>query len=332
MKNNFTFIVLTYNHKDFIIEHLESIKYQILEYGINKKVNVIIADDYSKDTTVEIATTWLKIHKDLFNKVDIISDGFNRGTCKNFFNAINYDASDYCKITAGDDVYSYENLFPEFQKIDQYDLISGLALNLLEGKIEKSNFMRFNIFATNIIYQNTNHLDRLKFINFFNAPSLVYSQKSLKNKNIKQFVEKYTVTEDYPFQIKMAEIYNPLKFFQVDKIFIYYRRTSQSTYIIKNTLFEKDKIDIFTYLIDNEEKFISKVLIKNRKFCFNLRNRYVKKLLNLNLYIYLLKVLLNLYSIFRKFNSVKINYARHQQHYELIKENADKFLFLENFR
>lgn len=316
--DKFTFIVITYNHEKYILEHLESIKYQAVNFGKDIFCNIIIADDGSKDKTVELTKFWFKENFNLFNDVKIIADGLNRGTCKNLSLALTYLETEKCKLTAGDDIYSCENLFIEFDKIDGVDILSGLPLNLINEKIVNSNFDIFNLYATNIIYKNSNYNDRLKKINFFNAPSIVYNVNALRNNEVINFIEQFKVTEDYPLHIKMSEIYTPLKFKQIDKIFIYYRRTNNSTYIIKNDIFSNDKIAIFEYLIHNEKSFLNKILLKNRLFCFNLSNKYLKKLLNLNVYIYGLKILFNYYSINKKFKSIEINYDKYQKHYNQI--------------
>lgn len=320
--NKFTFLVITYNHEEYILEHLESIKYQIDNYGTNLLVDLIIADDGSKDETVSICNFWLEENSNLFNSYKVLSDGKNRGTCKNLSLALEYLESNKCKITAGDDVYSYENLFEEFSKIKDYDILSGLPLNLIDNKIMNSKFDLFNFISTNIIYKNTNYLDRLKKINFFNAPSIIYNTKALQNHKIIKFMESFIVTEDFPLQIKMSEIYSPLKFKQIDKIFIYYRRTSNSTYIIKNSIFDQDKIKIFKYLIDNENNIISKLLLKNRLFSYTVANRYLKKISNLNVYIYFFKIFMRIIPIIKKFNSIDIDYSKHQKHSNLINKNA----------
>ncbi|MCT7484803.1 glycosyltransferase family A protein [Aliarcobacter cryaerophilus] len=316
--DKFTFIVITYNHEKYILEHLESIKYQAVNFGKDIFCNIIIADDGSKDKTVELTKFWFKENFNLFNDVKIIADGLNRGTCKNLSLALTYLETEKCKLTAGDDVYSCENLFIEFDKIDGVDILSGLPINFIDGKMIDSKFDIFNLYATNFIYKKLDYSERLKKINFFNAPSIVYNSHALKDNKVITFMEQFKVTEDYPLHIKMSEIYKPLKFKQIDKVFIYYRRTNNSTYIIKNDIFSNDKISIFEYLIYNEKSFLNKILLKNRLFCFNLSNRYLKKLLNLNVYIYGLKILFNYYSINKKFKSIEINYDKYQKHYDQI--------------
>lgn len=332
--DKFTFVVITYNHEKYILEHLESIKYQIVNFGKDITCNIIIADDGSKDKTVELVKFWFEENFNLFNDVKIIADGLNRGTCKNLSFALKYLETDKCKLTAGDDVYSCENLFVEFNKINDVDILSGLPINLIDGKLIDTRFDIFNLYATNIIYKKLDYKERLKKINFFNAPSIVYNSKALKNNEVINFMEQFLVTEDYPLHIKMSEVYLPLKFKQIDKIFIYYRRTTNSTYIIKNDIFSNDKIAIFEYLIDNEKDLFSKLLLKNRLFCFNLSNRYLKKLLNINVYVYGFKTLFNYYSINNKIKSLEIDYDKYQEHYDQTYKNSRTIYnnFLENQR
>src|SRR4051794_22561626 len=99
---NFTFIVITYNHSSYILEHLESIKYLIENFGNGIDVDLIIADDASQDDTFGLIEFWLKKTRHLFKTVTVLSDGINRGTCANLTRALQYLTTDYCKITAGD--------------------------------------------------------------------------------------------------------------------------------------------------------------------------------------------------------------------------------------
>lgn len=319
---NFTFIALTYNHSRFILEHLESIKYIIQTFGRKIDVDIIVADDASKDNTVELSNSWLDKNACLFRKVTVLSDGINRGTCKNLALALNIFATDYCKITGGDDVFSCENLFAEVEKIDGNDILSGFPLNLIGTTLSPTQFDLFNLIATNIIYQHSPYEDRLKKINFFNSPNIVYSVSALKNKEVLSFVERYSVTEDYPMQIKMADLYRPLKFIQIEKVLVYYRRTAGSTYLTKNSVFSADKLAIFDYLVQSEIPFVGRLLLINRAFCFKLKNRYLKMILNINVYLYGFSILLNILNIVKRFRAFNPQLMKHQAHYSLIASKA----------
>jgi hypothetical protein len=323
--NNFTFVALTYNHAQYILEHLESIKYLIENYGDGIDVDIIIADDASQDDTVEIIKLWFSKNTSLFRKITILSDGVNKGTCKNLIAALNYLTTDYCKISAGDDVFSYENLFFECRKLDGNHILSGLPLNLINGTLMDTRFDLFHLFASNIIYAKFDYLARLKRITFFNSPSIVYAVPALLNKDITDFIDQYSVTEDYPLQIKMAELFKPLKFVQIEKIFVYYRRTVNSTYIIKNTEFNQDKSDIFNYLIKSEQNIYGKLLLRNRLFCFRLNNKYSKRVFNLNFYLYGFGILKNIFPILNKVRNFDTQLDKHQYHYDLMFSRSRRF-------
>ncbi|WP_288927434.1 glycosyltransferase, partial [uncultured Trichococcus sp.] len=59
----FTFVAITYNHEKYIIEHLESIKYQIENFSKGKQVNLVISDDGSMDNTMLYAQQWIERNK-----------------------------------------------------------------------------------------------------------------------------------------------------------------------------------------------------------------------------------------------------------------------------
>lgn len=323
--NNFTFFVVTYNHSNYILEHLESIKYLMDHYGDGIDVDIIVADDGSRDDTVALSKFWLSKNSHLFKEVTVLSDGINRGTCKNLTLALENLTTDYCKLTAGDDIYSYENLFLEAKKLDCNHIISGLPLNLINGTLMSTRFDLFNLFATNIIYKKSQYMTRLKRINFFNSPSIMYAAPALLNKDVTDFVNRYSVTEDYPMQIKMAELYKPLKYLQVEKIFVYYRRTANSTYIVKGSEFNRDKLKIFDYLIKSEKNIFGQLLLRNRLFCYTRKNKYVRKLLNLNFYLYGFCVLRDIVPILNKFKSFDAQLTRHQNHHDLIVSRAQGY-------
>jgi len=322
---NFSFITLTYNHAPYILEHLESIKYLIIKHGKGIEIDIIVSDDGSNDNTVEQTKKWIESNKTLFRKITIQADGINRGTCKNFTRALSALETTYCKITGGDDVYSFENLFVEASKIDANEIVAGLPLNLINGELKPTKFDIFNQFASNQIYKNSQYIQRLKRINFFNTPNIFYNTSALKNQRVIDFIERFRVTEDYPLQIKMAEVFNPIRFCQIDKVLVYYRRTNNSTYIIKNTVFTKDKVEIYKYIMNFDQSLFDRILMRNRIFCYKQTSKALKIILNLNYYLYTLKILINAKSIIEKYRSFDPEINKHQDHFDLISKNTKEF-------
>ena len=107
----FTFGVLAYNVEPYIIECLESIKYQVVSFGDNYSCNLLIAEDCSTDRTLELIEYWVQNNKDLFFDVEIIKNVRNKGLVQNIIglnkkiNTINF------KVIDGDDIFYKNNIF-----------------------------------------------------------------------------------------------------------------------------------------------------------------------------------------------------------------------------
>lgn len=323
--NSFTFVVITYNHQEYVLEHLESIKYLVVNYGKDISVNIVLSDDASKDNTVQLAKSWLQVNKALFFNVEILERSANVGVCKSVLESFALVKTEFFKLTAGDDVYSCENLFNDFEQIKNYDIVSGVPLNLLENKIYPSKFNVFNIIATDVIYKNANYIDKLRNISFSFAPAMIYSFRAISHSEVKSFLERFSVIEDLPLHIRMAEIFNPLKFLQVYRVHVYYRRTAGSIYLVRAAQYDKDKIAAFNYLRENNTNSIGRFLMVNRIFCFRTNNKYLKLLCNLGYYIYGVKVLLSFWKILPLYFKFDNALTKHQAHYDYIKKTALKF-------
>lgn len=326
VRMKFTFLSITYNHENYIMEHLESIKYQILNFGIGMDFQLIIADDCSRDKTIEYVQYWISKNENLFWQVNIVSDSINRGTCHNFTKVWELVEGDFCKTCAGDDVYSCNNLFSYFSDLKGNELVSGIPLMLIDGAVIKSKGAIFHILASDVLYKKKNFYTRLEKISVINTPNIITPVKCYKNKNLFEFIRKYRVTEDFPLLIKMSEEYNPLKFMQIPEVFIYYRRTDNSTYIIKNESFNNDKVEIFEYLISKATTRFEKFMLKNRLKCFIMTNKYFRRILNLNYYSYGAKVMFHFISIWKEYKKVNLDIASHQQHMNYIIDSSKAVL------
>lgn len=325
-KLSFAFAVLSYNHQDYIIEHLESIKYLVEQYGQGMAFQIIINDDASKDGTVALADAWLEKNAHLFAKIDKLYNKNNLGTCKSVCNVVDALQSSYCKITAGDDVYSWENLFSLIPSLNEFDIASGLPLDLTDGRISKNNSDIFHLLASACIYENDLLINRLKGISVNNAPSIIYRAEHLKNKDIMAFVAGFDVVEDWPLQIAIAEAAPISRLGTVPTVFVYYRRTAGSTYLVASSRFYKDQVKVFEYLIAREPSFIGRWVLRNRLLCFKSGSRLVKRLFNAAVFIYGLKCLLSFFSIRKQVQVFEVDVDRHGRYYADVKHRAFEFV------
>lgn len=325
-KANFTFAVITFNHESYIIEHLESIRFLIENFGSTYNFNLIIADDGSRDRTVELANQWLSAHNALFSNITVLADGSNHGTCFNYTRIWPLIDGDLFKITAGDDVYSCVNIFKEVERLKHNDFFSGLPLLLIDGKLGESRPTIFHILATDVIYKGKKLIERLKGISSINTPNLFCNKKFLQDKNLFDFINSYSVTEDFPMMVKIANSYENITFVQTREVYVYYRRTSGSTYLIRGSDFDKDKLKAFDYMLSNEKNWLDRFVLRNRIYCYKLDNSFFKKLLNLGYYSYLFKLMANALPIAKACSESPSATQVHQAHYDLIAKNANNFL------
>lgn len=321
-KPSFAFLVVAFNHQDYILEHLESIKYLISTYGEEIDIDLIINDDASKDNTLTIIKRWVEININLFRSVKVISNAENLGTCASINNMMDYMSADACKLTAGDDVYSFENLFHfAFQDVD-LAFLSGVALYLLNSEIQTSKTPFRLAAATQEIYKNCASIHRFSHISYTNAPNLIYSANCLLNQNVRSYLTQFDVVEDWPLQIAISREYPKARFKLIDRVLVYYRRTPGSTYIVENDRFSNDKIKIFEDLLDNERSLFRRLRLRSRKFCFKLGGKVLSKILNIDLYFFAISWIVQSRNIEKLSRSMDFKVQQHKEHYANIRYEA----------
>lgn len=315
---DFTFVVITYNHEAYVLEHLESIAYQIREHGRGCSFQLIIADDASKDQTLALTRHWVDQHATLFDDVQIHTQPTNRGTCHNYTKVWPHVRGDLCKLTAGDDVYSCENLIAEWRRLKHHDMSSGYPLHLIDDHLSWPTFFNANMVISNRIYGRGNYMKRLLGVSFNHTPSIMFSTKVLRDSVIQDFVQQFSVTEDYPMHVKMAERFAPLSFVQSPLVHIYYRRTAGSTYLVRSTAFDKDKVEIFSYLKEHVAHGVERILMSNRMYCYRQTSKWARRLLNLNYLVYGIRAAFNCIGILRDLSQLKPELEKHRAHYQAI--------------
>ncbi len=322
--NDFTFGVLTFNHESYILEHLESIKYLIQEYGNEIFVDIIINDDCSHDKTTFIIDRWLKLNSKIFRNITKIFCKKNIGTCQSLLNIVKHTKTASLKITAGDDVYSCENLFKYGNLSEKVSILSGIPLNIIDGKLRKNRRDLFEILLTQSIYKNKKFIDRFTGLSNNNAPNIFYKKTILATSEYATFLSQYDVVEDWPTQIFIAENYPETEFKLIEKIFVYYRRTDGSIFIVANQRFIKDKSLVYQYLTNQSSKWIEKIFIRNRHFLFLINKKILNKILNLSFYLFLIRSVPYYTSTRRKIENISI--TSFEEHYTEIKKRASSFV------
>lgn len=323
-KPSFAFQVLAYNHQAYILEHLESIKYLVQTYAKDIDVDLMVNDDCSKDQTTSLVNAWLELNANLFRHIKKIYNQKNIGTCASVNNMLDHMVADRCKLTAGDDVYSFENIFELTQCSEDAAMVSGRPLYLIGDNLDLDNVANFLVTATQVIYQDDSLLHRFKHLSYSNAPNLLYATECLMHEKVRSYLRKFDVTEDWPLQIAIARQFPIRRFWLIDKVFVYYRRTEGSTYIVANKRFTEDKVKIYDDLISVENNWFEMMRLKSRKFCFLLNRATLSKIINIDIYLFLFSLAVRLIKTYQHHILAKIDVNNHKRHYLLIRASADK--------
>lgn len=216
----FTFITISYNHEKYIIEHLESIKYQIQNYGNNKKIQLIISDDSSEDKTIELAKKWLNINNELFSNIKVLTSKNNQGIVKNYLRGISHVEYGEYKSLAGDDLYYKNNIF---EVLKNNDLVFTPTITFDNDKITNDNSMSFLIKNS----KKSQISKILKYGNSISAPGVFIKLGLIKDNEMQNFISQFKWIEDLPkwyyiFNIRKEE----LNYTLVKNPYIMYRTTS----------------------------------------------------------------------------------------------------------
>jgi glycosyltransferase involved in cell wall biosynthesis len=92
-------LVPSYNHEKYVIECLESIKNS--KY---KRIELILSDDHSSDSTYELASQWTQLNAERFERAIAIRQDKNLGVVSNLQFLFDRSQGDYLAYIASDDL------------------------------------------------------------------------------------------------------------------------------------------------------------------------------------------------------------------------------------
>lgn len=277
-------IVVTYNSSEFVLETLESAKAQTYQ-----NIELIVTDDCSTDSTVEICRNWMNENKERFAKTEIITVEINTGISPNCNRGFKAARGEWVKFIAGDDMlinFCIDTFIRFCNKTPKCKIVFGKMIQLRNGvlaELPKPHFF---------------DLEKQKQVNQVFKGSGIQSPASLINRSFLQnlggFDEQYKFIEDLPLWIKIAKTNE--KFYFIDEFVIRYRIHDNNICLpnsskFTNTIFyyENEKIiirEILPYLLKNLFfisilKYLNYILIMRLIILFGNKNDQLSKYLNL---------------------------------------------------
>jgi glycosyltransferase involved in cell wall biosynthesis len=320
---------MTYNHENFIIQHLESIKYQINKYGDEKKIQLIVSDDCSKDNTIILIKKWLEINNSLFERVDILTSESNLGICNNYVKGIKQIKGEYFKVLAGDDLYGSDNIFEALELLKRYDIIISPIAPFSNDRLSSRNKLKSKMF---LMYDFSNRKYKKIRNSFLSLPMTpgIFIRKELLNDQVLSFIEQFKFIEDRSRNIILYENNSNLKIGIIEKFLILYRHHDSAVTKTSNTeivnAFNEDSRKLFEYVINTNSSFFIKIKIKYQLLLLKVPNRLMKSIMNFEAHIYKLKYLLKSNKYNTKMSRIISQfYEKNNQHINSLMEEAKRY-------
>lgn len=154
MQPKVSVIVLTYNHERYILKALESIVSQKVDF----KIEVLVFEDRSTDTTLEIITKFQQQHSDL---ITVFSNATNQGIKNNVLSVFAKVKGEYVAILDGDDYWSYtEKLQKQVDFLEKNADYNGVFHDAKIIHIDNANNILFGykkFYSQNYNYNETDY-------------------------------------------------------------------------------------------------------------------------------------------------------------------------------
>lgn len=276
-------VVITYNSSKYVLETLESAKEQTY-----RNIELIISDDCSTDSTVEICRQWLEHNKERFVNTELITTLKNTGIAPNCNRGLNLARGEWLKLIAGDDVL-YEDAINKLIKF----ILLNLECSLVFGR---SHFLKEGILTPDHIPHVFSLDQNHQKIQIIKGSGVAAAGAFIKRKLLLDFGgfnEHYPMIEDAPLWIKLscAGVY----FYFLDTFVAKYRihennssRGSGDEYIRLKFFLEKEKIikEIMIPLLKKEKlwmkvfELINHVAVMRLIILFGNKNNIFSKILN----------------------------------------------------
>ena len=217
-------VVVSYNAADSIVGTLDSIYRQTYQ-----DIELIIADDASKDNTVEVAQEWIASHRERFVDCVLLAHEKNHGVVGNMNSGIQVATGYYIKMLAADD-----RLQPRYMEVHVDYLnergVDCVCSHMRAFRIESGRAVYFDFYppaGPDFFDSDAQTQYRMLLgINRIYTPTLLATRKLYDRHGL--FDTRFPFIEDYPFYLKLTREGTKMNFLDVCLVDYCYSETSLS--------------------------------------------------------------------------------------------------------
>lgn len=222
----FTFVVTCYNQAHFVLQALESVKYQIREFGRGQAFQLIVADDGSTDGSPDAVRGWLRGNGGLFAEERLLFRRENGGICVNYVEALKCIEGERFIVLNGDDLLAPYNVFEITDRLDEADIVCTAFLKFTGfGEMIRTYGTYLEVARQNFIRGGT--LRRAVRLGCPVMGTAVY-RKSLLTEEVLEFILKFRTVNDRACFQKILGENKDIRVAYVNRPFVLYRISSTS--------------------------------------------------------------------------------------------------------
>lgn len=217
----FTFVVTCYNQEQVVGAALESVRYQIENFGGGGEFQLIVTDDGSEDGSVCVIEKWTAENGSLFRNVKKLFRKENGGICVNYVEALRNVRGERFMVLNGDDVLAPFNLFEITGMLDDYDIICTAFIKFSgDGEMVGSYRTYLEVVLQNFIKGKT--LRRAVRLGCPIMGTAVY-RKELLTESVFRFILDFRTVNDRACFQKILEENENIRVHYVNRPLIMYR-------------------------------------------------------------------------------------------------------------
>ena len=193
---NFTFGILLYNQEHLVIETLESIKYQITNFGTDITCDLIIVDDFSSDKSTYIVKKWLESNANLFRNILFHINEYNQGMVIGQQYIIDNTKTEHLKIIAADDIFASCNIFKHYRNLNGTVIKSFIRVNLRNEKLQLDEDALKRFCQNKKYFSGKRKLTGMRRGCYFHTPSTIYKLQMYFDGKCQEFNKNFKYLED----------------------------------------------------------------------------------------------------------------------------------------